>query len=130
MGFTRCKFACPRTLSDMQRIEEALGSEADKVGFVFLSIDPANDTPLQMSATIKERKINTQHWSFLTAPEKIVQQSAVALDFKYQFIEGLFAHSNLIAVLDENGKVIHREEALNADIQPTVDAVRKLLMPR
>lgn len=130
MGFTRCKFACPRTLSDMRRIEETLGAEADQVGFVFLSIDPANDTPAQMSATIRERKMNPQHWTFLTAPEKIVQQTAVALDFKYQFIEGLFAHSNLIAVLDENGKVIHREEALNADIQPSVDAVRKLLLPR
>lgn len=130
MGFTRCKFSCPRTLNDMLRIEETLGPEADNVGFVFLSIDPANDSPAQMTATLKERKMNPQHWTFLTAPEKIVQQTAVALDFKYQFIEGLFAHSNLIAVLDGNGKVVHREEALNADIQPTVDAIRKLLASR
>ncbi len=130
MGFTRCKFACPRILGDMQRIEQALGSDADKVGFVFLSIDPENDTPARMTSTINERKMNPARWTFLTSPEDIVQQTAVALNFKYQLVEGFFAHSNLIAVLDEDGKVVHREEALGADIDPVVEAVRKLLTKR
>jgi protein SCO1/2 len=127
MGFTRCKFACPRILSDMQHIEQALGKDADQVRFVFLSIDPAFDTPAQMTATIQEHRMNPVRWTFLTAPADIVQQTAVALDFKYQLVDGFFAHSNLIAVLDEDGKVIHREEAMGADIKPVVDAVRKLL---
>lgn len=127
MGFTRCKFACPRILSDMQHIERALGKDADQVGFVFLSIDPQFDTPAQMSTTIHEHRMNPVHWTFLTAAADIVQQTAVALDFKYQLVDGFFAHSNLIAVLDEDGKVIHREESLGADIKPVVDAVRKLL---
>lgn len=127
MGFTRCKFACPRILGDMQRVEQALGAEADKVGMVFLSIDPVNDTPAQMNKTLVEHKMNPGRWMFLNAPEDIVQQAAVAFNFKYQLVDGFFAHSNLIAVLDADGKVVHREEALGADIQPTVDAVRKLL---
>lgn len=128
MGFTRCKFACPRILADMQRIEQALGTDADKVGFVFLSIDPQNDTPAQMTKIINERKMNPSRWTFLTAPEDIVQQTAVALDFKFQLVDGLFAHSNLIAVLDANGTIVHREEALGADMAPTIAALRKLLV--
>lgn len=127
MGFTRCKFACPRILSDMQAVERALGKDAEQVGFAFLSIDPQFDTPAQMTATLHEHKMNPVRWTFLTAPTDIVQQAAVALDFKYQLVDGFFAHSNLIAVLDENGRVIHREESLGADIRPVVDAVRKLL---
>jgi sulfatase modifying factor 1 len=127
MGFTRCKFACPRILSDMHQIEQALGKDAEQVGFVFLSIDPQFDTPAQMTATLHERKLNPVRWIFLAAPTDIVQQTAVALDFKYQLVDGFFAHSNLIAVLDEDGKVIRREESLGADIKPVVDAVRKLL---
>jgi protein SCO1/2 len=127
MGFTRCKFACPRILSDMQRIERELGADADKVGFVFLSIDPLNDTPTQMSSILRERQMNTAHWTFLTATDDLVRQAAVALDFKYQVVDGFFAHSNLIVVLDENGRVIHREESLDADIQPVVEAVKKQL---
>ncbi len=130
MGFTRCKFACPRILSDMHHIEQALGKDAEQVGFVFLSIDPQFDTPAQMTATLHERKLNPVRWTFLAAPTDIVQQTAVALDFKYQLVDGFFAHSNLIAVLDEDGRVIHREEALGADIKPVVDAVRKLLSKR
>jgi sulfatase modifying factor 1 len=127
MGFTRCKFACPRILGDMQRIERELGADADKVGFVFLSIDPLNDTPTQMSSILRERQMNTAHWTFLTATDDLVRQAAVALDFKYQVVDGFFAHSNLIVVLDENGRVIHREESLDADIQPIVEAVKKQL---
>ena len=127
MGFTRCKFACPRILGDMQRIEQALGADADKTGFAFLSIDPTHDTPAQMTRTLNEHWMNPSHWTFLAAPEDVVQQTAVALDFKYQLVEGLFAHSNLIAVLDADGRVVHREEALDAAIEPTVEAVRKLL---
>jgi hypothetical protein len=38
-----------------------------------------------------------------------------------------FAHSNVIAVLDEDGRIVHREEALGAEIEPSVAAIRKLL---
>ncbi|MDB6005280.1 MAG: hypothetical protein JWR15_2267 [Prosthecobacter sp.] len=127
MGFTRCKFACPRILSDMHHIEQALGKDAEQVGFVFLSIDPQFDTPSQMAATIHEHKLNPVLWTFLAAPVDIVQQAAVALDFKYQLVDGFFAHSNLIAVLDADGNVILREESLGAAIKPVVDAVRKQL---
>lgn len=129
LGFTRCKFACPRTLSDMQRIEAALGADADRVGFVFFSIDPENDIPAAMASKMAELKMDPSRWTFLTAPAGIVQQLAVALNFKFQFVEGLFAHSNLIAVLDADGNVVQRDEALGADIEPIVGAVRRILRP-
>jgi sulfatase modifying factor 1 len=129
MGFTRCKFACPRIFHDMQKVETALGADAHKVGFTFLSIDPLHDTPAAMTAKMAELKMSPAHWTFLTAPDDTVQHLAVALNFKFQLVEGFFAHSNLIAVLDEDGNVIHREESLGADIEPTVSSVRQLLKP-
>ena len=129
MGFTRCKFACPRIFHDMQKVEAALGADADKVGFTFLSIDPQHDTPAAMAAKMAELKMSGERWTFLSAPDDTVQQLVVALNFKFQLVEGFFAHSNLIAVLDEDGNVIHREESLGADIEPTVSSVRQLLKP-
>lgn len=129
MGFTRCKFACPRIFNDMQRVETALGANADKVGFTFLSIDPKYDTPAAMTAKMAELKMRQERWTFLAAPDDTVQQLAVALNFKFQLVEGFFAHSNLIAVLDAEGNVIHREESLGADIEPTVMSILKLLNP-
>ncbi len=127
MGFTSCKFACPRIIGDMHRIEQALGSDADKVGFVFFSFDTAADNPAKMKATVSENKLSTDRWTFAVANDEVVRQLAVALNFKFATIEGFLTHSNLIAVLDESGNVIHREEVLGADIEPAIKAVRARL---
>lgn len=130
MGFTACKFACPRIIDDMKRIERELGADADKMGLVFFSFDTATDKPAKMKATQIEHQLDPSRWTFAISNDETIRQLAVALNFKFQSVEGFFAHSNLIAVLDAEGNIVHREEALGADIGPTVDAVRKLLAKR
>ena len=44
-GYTNCPDICPTTLSDWRQVKTALGADANKVNFVFVTIDPANDTP-------------------------------------------------------------------------------------
>ncbi|SHL50857.1 SCO family protein [Roseibium suaedae] len=44
-GFTFCPDVCPTTLSDMQGWISALGPDADKLNFAFVSVDPERDTP-------------------------------------------------------------------------------------
>ncbi|WP_068318307.1 SCO family protein [Polycladidibacter hongkongensis] len=44
-GFTYCPDVCPTTLSEMQGWIEELGADADKLNFVFVSVDPTRDTP-------------------------------------------------------------------------------------
>ncbi len=127
MGFTRCEYACPRIFADMGNLERRLGPDADRVGFVFFSIDPENDTPAAMAAKMAELAMGPDRWTFLAAPDPVVRELAVALDFKYQPVEGFFAHSNLIAVLDAEGKVVHRENSLGPDLAPILEAVRGLL---
>jgi formylglycine-generating enzyme required for sulfatase activity/cytochrome oxidase Cu insertion factor (SCO1/SenC/PrrC family) len=129
MGFTSCKFACPRIIADMKRIEKELGVDAARVGFVFFSFDTVADKPAKMKATEVEHQLSPQQWTFAVSSDETIRQLAVALNFKFQSIDGLFAHSNLIAVLNAGGRIMHREEALGADITPTVQAVRKLLQP-
>ena len=85
------------------------------------------DTPDRLAAFAKERKLDPSRWTLLNGDADAVRDLAVALDFKYQQVEKDFAHSNLIAVLDQNGKPVHRLETLDGDIAPVVAAVRKLL---
>lgn len=127
MGFTSCKFACPRIIDDMKRIESALGADADKLGFVFFSFDTAADNPEKLRKTLIEHQLNPQRWTFAIASDDTIRQLAVALNFKFQSVEGFFAHSNLIALLDAEGNVVHREEVLGAEIESVVKAVRGLL---
>jgi protein SCO1/2 len=44
-GYTHCPDVCPTTLADWKKVMHALGSSAKRVTFVFISVDPARDTP-------------------------------------------------------------------------------------
>ena len=47
-GFTRCPNVCPTTLSDLTLDLEQLGPLADRLGVLFVTIDPERDTPQSM----------------------------------------------------------------------------------
>ncbi|MBO0345481.1 SCO family protein [Roseibium sp. CAU 1637] len=47
-GFTFCPDVCPTTLSEMQGWIEALGPDADKLNYLFVTVDPERDTPQVM----------------------------------------------------------------------------------
>ncbi len=44
-GFTHCPEICPTSLYEMAGWIEAMGPEADKMGFAFITVDPERDTP-------------------------------------------------------------------------------------
>ena len=48
-GYTNCPDVCPITVSDWTRVKKSLGPDADKAAFVFLSVDPARDTPAKLA---------------------------------------------------------------------------------
>jgi protein SCO1 len=44
-GFTHCPDICPTTLFDVSEIMRALGKDAERVGALFITVDPERDTP-------------------------------------------------------------------------------------
>jgi protein SCO1/2 len=44
-GYTSCPDFCPTTLAEMSLVMNALGEKAQNVQVVFVSVDPARDTP-------------------------------------------------------------------------------------
>jgi hypothetical protein len=47
-GFTSCPDICPSTLLELTNWVQALGTDADKLNVVFVSVDSEHDTPEQM----------------------------------------------------------------------------------
>ena len=47
-GFTRCPDICPTTLFEVSEVLGKLGPDAERVGALFVTIDPERDTPAQM----------------------------------------------------------------------------------
>ncbi|MEP6762830.1 MAG: SCO family protein [Gemmatimonadaceae bacterium] len=44
-GYTNCPDVCGTTLNDWKRVKKAIGASANRVRFVFVTIDPIRDTP-------------------------------------------------------------------------------------
>ncbi len=125
MGYSTCKFACPRLLADMRLIEAGLPKDiAAKTGFTFISINPDTDTPARLAVYQEENKIDTTRWTLLTGETASVQELAVVLGIQYRKIDAKdFAHSNLITVLNAKGEIIHRQEGLATDPAATIKAI-------
>jgi protein SCO1/2 len=47
-GYTHCPDICPTTLFEVSEVMRALGSDADRTGALFITIDPERDTPQVM----------------------------------------------------------------------------------
>lgn len=48
-GFANCPDICPTTLAEVAAVMEGLGTDAEKVQPIFISIDPERDTPAALS---------------------------------------------------------------------------------
>jgi protein SCO1 len=44
-GYTHCPDVCPLTLAEWSRVKQALGDDAERVRWYFVTVDPARDTP-------------------------------------------------------------------------------------
>ena len=49
-GYTTCPDVCPTTLAEARTILNDLGSDAQDVTFLFVTVDPARDTPEKLAA--------------------------------------------------------------------------------
>ncbi len=82
-GYTHCPDVCPTTMGDWARAKRALGERAERVRFVFVSMDPDRDTPelalgyarqfdaafLGLSGTTEEIEALKKAWSIAAYPE-------------------------------------------------------------
>ena len=44
-GFTHCPDVCPTTLFEISEVMRELGADADRLGALFITVDPERDTP-------------------------------------------------------------------------------------
>lgn len=71
-GFTHCKVVCPRNLARLSRVLEALGSKAEEVVPLYVSVDPERDTPEVMRVFLGT---NYPYFTGLTGSRKEVDDA-------------------------------------------------------
>ena len=113
MIYTNCLHTCPTIVSTMQAIESQLSSsELEKTGFVLFSLTPEQDTPEVLKDFAEKRELNLQRWTLLRSEPSNVRSLAMALNIKYKAVsKNEMAHSNLMTVLDDKGRILFQEIA-------------------
>jgi protein SCO1/2 len=107
-GFTQCPDVCPTTLTELAQAKKLLGPDGEKVQGVFITVDPARDTPQVLQAYMANFDP-----SFVALRGSAEQLEAVAKDFKvhYKKVEGktptsyTMEHSAASYVFDPQGRL-------------------------
>lgn len=89
-GYTHCPDVCPTTLSDMKRVMEILDKDADRLQVLFITVDPARDTP-----PLLNQYVPSFNPTFLGLSGDEAATAQVARDFKiiYRRVPGKTADS-------------------------------------
>ncbi|WP_223668550.1 SCO family protein [Kangiella shandongensis] len=124
--YTHCMHTCPTIVATMQEVQKSLPkNEQERVGFVLISLTPDSDTPEVLKSFAKRRKLDPKSWTLLTGSEQDVRSLAMALNIKYKKSDdNEVAHSNLMTVLDENGRVLFQEIG---DIDKAQETVQRII---
>jgi len=126
-GYTFCPDVCPTTLAKISAALGKLGSQADRFVPVFITIDPARDTPSVLKSYLAA--FGPQFVGLTGKPSDIakVAHSYRVYYAKHPLAGGNYAmdHSSVIYLIDPNGnfvKVYDDEasvQALVADLKKT-----------
>ena len=105
-GFTHCPDICPTALGDMTALIERLGSRADEIAWLFISVDPARDTPEELTRYLDAFDPRIRG---LTGTEAQVAEAAQSFRIAYRRIPqdgGTYTmdHSSSIFLLDRSGR--------------------------
>jgi protein SCO1/2 len=124
MFFASCGYACPLLVTDMQAIRAQLPAAVrEKAVFVLVSFDVKRDTPEALHKYRTERGLDAG-WTLLHGDDDAVRELAALLGVKYkQEASGMFAHSNLVTILNAEGEVVHQRSGLRGGLEETARAV-------
>lgn len=128
MAYTGCEYTCPLIIEKLRSIEAEIQKQGGtKYRIVIASFDPDADRPDRLSSFMKKRKIENPAWSMMVADNApSTRELAILLGINYKAEEGgHFSHSNVISLLDSQGRILHQLNGLNADHAELVKAAVK-----
>lgn len=102
--FTTCSSTCPLLTAKLVGIQRKLGSEASKVFFAAITVDPLNDTPTALKKYAQAHSADLEGFAFLTGSfeqiEDVARRYAI---FRKVQPAGDVDHTFLTSLIDRNG---------------------------
>ncbi|MFS1522820.1 SCO family protein [Microbulbifer sp. 2304DJ12-6] len=130
--YTYCQHSCPVILSKLRNIEKKISSsDITAVQFTLVSLDPERDSPELLKRYMQEHDLDECRWVMLNGnPDDVIEFSAL-LGVRYRPMNNDkkdIAHSNMITVLDKQGKINYQMKGLNEGPEETVSNILELVL--
>lgn len=108
-GYTYCPDACPTALQDMTQALDLLGDQQTDVQPLFITVDPARDTPAQLK--LFAENFHPRLIALTGTPEQI---AAAAKEYRVYYAKVdqggtdnyLMDHSSVIYLMDRDGRYL------------------------
>jgi protein SCO1 len=121
--YTHCPDVCPLTAEMFRQAQEKLGSDASKVTFVAVSVDPANDTPASVRSFTDAHRLR-RDWYYLIGTAAVLRPVWSAYGIGAQPASGdAVTHTDGIYLIDGKGDarvLLHTDsgvDTLTKDLQ-------------
>jgi protein SCO1/2 len=125
-GFTHCPEICPTALFEISQVLKALGKDADRVGALFITVDPERDT----AQVLKDYLSNFDpHLHAATGDEQVIAQVAKRYRAYYKKVplkDGGYTmdHIAIVYLMDKQGNNV-APFSLKRTPQASADELRK-----
>ena len=106
-GYTHCPDLCPETMARLMQVLQRVGPDADNTRILFVSVDPARDTPPLLRAYV--RAFDEKHAVGLTGSDRAIEAVAQRYRIAYQMEKrdpnGAYevSHSSAVYIFDRDG---------------------------
>jgi len=106
--FTHCPSICPAIIKNLKKVNEKILNEKN-IQLLSITVDPERDSASQLKNYCLTRKINNDHWEFLTGDKKTIYKLA-RNSFKVVATDGDggpedFIHSEKLVLVDRKGRI-------------------------
>jgi protein SCO1/2 len=107
-GFTHCPDVCPTTLFEVSEVMRKLGSDADKTGALFITVDPQRDTPAVMKDYLSSFD---PHLRGVSGDAETLAAVAKAYRVYYKKVpttgdDYTMDHTAIVYLMDKNGRFV------------------------
>ncbi len=132
MFYGNCTEVCPILIQDAWRLYSAVENTLRKdISVLAVSFDTENDSPEVLADYAEYEQLNIPGWHFMTSEDANIRSLAMMLGVQYSKKgDGHFAHSNLVTVLDSQGRIATRIEGLNQPVKEAAAIIESVIKNR
>ena len=102
--FTRCGTTCPPMTKQLQLLDDMIADHPD-VKFLWITVDPKNDTPEVLNAYAKDLEVSRDRWKFLAGSKSEIHRIATK-GFRLAGPSEEVHHSSRLALVDGEGRIV------------------------